>query len=294
MTKPLTVGVDGSDGSLRALDWAVAEAARLGLPLHILHASLWDHYVRPAPRLAAVRPGQPARDAAVVDNARERAARLGPGVPLSVQDVADDPFGALLRAAPEAYALVVGNRGRGELGDMLLGSVGLTVAGQAPCPVVVVRGRDANVSGRFGSVVLGVGGADDAPDAARFAFRTARARGAGVEALHAWRSPEGGGDAGADRPAAERALDEALRAARREHPEVAVRASAVEAKARTPLLAASAAGDLLVVGARRRVGAVGLHLGPVSHALLHHAECPVAVVPQGAGVPAGEPAPAAS
>lgn len=279
MAKPLTVGVDGSGPSLRALDWAVAEAARLDLPLRILHASLWDRYVRPAPRLAAVRPGQPSADDAVVDAARDRAARLGPGVPLSAEDVADDPFGALLRAAPDAYALVVGNRGRGELTDMLLGSVGLTVAGQAPCPVVVVRGLDANVAGRFGRVALGVAGADDAPDAVRFAFRTAAARPAAVEALHAWRSPDG--DAGVGQEEAERVLGEALDAARREHPGVTVRASTAEAKARTPLLAASQTSDLLVVGARRRDGAVGLHLGPVNHALLHHAHCPVAVVPQG-------------
>ncbi|MFI0938659.1 universal stress protein [Streptomyces sp. NPDC021020] len=280
MTKPLTVGVDGSDASLRALDWAVDEAARLELPLRILHASLWDRYVRPAPKLAAVRPGQPAADEAVVDAARERAARLGPGVPLTAQDVADDPFGALLRAAPEAYALVVGNRGRGELTDMLLGSVGLTVAGQASCPVVVVRGGDANVAGRFGRVTLGVGGPDDAADAVRFAFRTAAARGVRVEALHAWRSPDGDGDAGGGQAAAERVLDDALRDARRDSPGVAVHASTTEAKARTPLLAASASSDLLVVGARRRDGAVGLHLGPVNHALLHHADCPVAVVPR--------------
>ncbi|MFE0130693.1 universal stress protein, partial [Streptomyces sp. NPDC059037] len=37
--------------------------------------------------------------------------------------------------------------------------------------------------------------------------------------------------------------------------------------------------DLLVVGARRRKGHVGMQLGPVNHAVLHHAACPVAVVP---------------
>ncbi|WP_425584885.1 universal stress protein [Streptomyces vastus] len=37
---------------------------------------------------------------------------------------------------------------------------------------------------------------------------------------------------------------------------------------------------LLVVGARRRHGHVGLQLGLVNHAVLHHAPCPIAVVPQ--------------
>lgn len=42
----------------------------------------------------------------------------------------------------------------------------------------------------------------------------------------------------------------------------------------------SAAADLLVVGARRRDGLVGPELGRVAHRALHHASCPVAVVPQ--------------
>jgi nucleotide-binding universal stress UspA family protein len=280
MDKPLTVGVDGSDPSLRALDWAIAEAARQDVPLRVLYASLWDQYARPAPGTGPGRPAYRLLAENIVGSARERAARLAPGVPCSAQAVADDAVGALLRAAPGAYALVVGNRGRGELTDMLLGSTGLTVAGQAPCPVVVVRGAGPNVRGDFGRVTLGVGGKDESSAAVGFAFRTAEAREARLDALHAWRSPDGGAEEGAGRAEAERTLDEALAQARRDHPRVAVRTGTAEAKARTPLLEASASSDLLVVGAHRRDGAIGLHLGPVNHALLHHASCPVAVVPQ--------------
>lgn len=51
MRFPVVVGVDGSEGSLRALDWAAAEAARTRLPLRVVHASLWEHYegLRPPP-----------------------------------------------------------------------------------------------------------------------------------------------------------------------------------------------------------------------------------------------------
>ncbi|NEA45889.1 universal stress protein, partial [Streptomyces sp. SID10815] len=42
----------------------------------------------------------------------------------------------------------------------------------------------------------------------------------------------------------------------------------------------SAAADLVIVGARRGAGQLGLQLGRTAHALLHHARCPVAVVPQ--------------
>ncbi|OLZ65291.1 universal stress protein, partial [Streptomyces sp. IMTB 2501] len=51
-------------------------------------------------------------------------------------------------------------------------------------------------------------------------------------------------------------------------------------RARDVLIAASYEADLLVVGARRRHGHFGLQLGRVAHGVLHHAACPVAVVPE--------------
>lgn len=47
MELPLVVGVDGSEFSLRAVDWATQEAARYGLPLRLVHASLWQRYEQP-------------------------------------------------------------------------------------------------------------------------------------------------------------------------------------------------------------------------------------------------------
>ncbi|WP_037660633.1 universal stress protein, partial [Streptomyces aurantiacus] len=78
----------------------------------------------------------------------------------------------------------------------------------------------------------------------------------------------------------EQELDAALHAAVRAHGAVDVRREAVEGQARAALLDASATADLLVVGARRRTGHTGLQLGRVNHAVLHHAACPVAVVPR--------------
>jgi nucleotide-binding universal stress UspA family protein len=63
---------------------------------------------------------------------------------------------------------------------------------------------------------------------------------------------------------------------------VTVRREALEGPAREALLGAAVTADLLLVGARRRDGSFGMQLGPVNHAVLHHASCPVAVVPQSA------------
>lgn len=49
------------------------------------------------------------------------------------------------------------------------------------------------------------------------------------------------------------------------------------------LVARSSAGDLLVTGARRRHVHLGPQLGLMKHTVLHHSDCPVAVVPQQGG-----------
>ncbi|MFI0266636.1 universal stress protein [Streptomyces luteogriseus] len=59
-----------------------------------------------------------------------------------------------------------------------------------------------------------------------------------------------------------------------------VRRRAVEGPARAALLDASADAALLVVGARHPHGRFGPHVGRVTHTVLHHAACPVAVVPE--------------
>lgn len=285
MNKPLTVGVDGSDASLRALDWAVAEAQRQRLPLRIVHAALWERYTRAAPSFGTGRPGRWVLAENIVGSARERVARLGPDVRVAADVLLDDPCGALVQAAPEASALVVGNRGRGGLADMLLGSVGLRVAGRAPCPVVVVRGAEPNVRGDFGRISLGVSEGGESSAAVRWAFRAAKARGAELNALHAWRRTDTGTDdapqeAAADAARAAQVADAAVSGVREDFPEVTVRTGTAEARARTVLLEAAETSDLLVVGAHHRGGGAGLQLGSVNHALLHHAPCPVAVVPQ--------------
>lgn len=287
MRKPLIVGVDGSGPSLRAVDWAAAEAARLDLPVRLVHASVWDNYVQMTAGRGTGRPGYRVMAENIVATAAERAARTHPGVATSTEIVPDEPVDTLVRLAPEAYAVVIGNRGQGGIADVLLGSTGLPVAGRAQGPVVVVRGADPNVRGDFGRVCLGVGGHGESSAAVRFAFEAAQAREAELDALHAWRhrsaelaEPATPHDKNPDAAAAARLLDDALREVRRGYPKVTVHTGTVEARARTPLLEASESSDLLVVGARRRDGLPGLLLGTVNHALLHHASCPVAVVPQ--------------
>ncbi|MFJ8113348.1 universal stress protein [Streptomyces sp. NPDC096132] len=292
MELPLVVGIDGSESSLVAVDWAVDEAARHGLPLRLVHASLWERYERARPSFRTERPAGEVMAQNIVASCAERARLRDPEVKVSGDVVAADAVSTLLRAASEAFALVTGVRGRGEVAGLLLGSVSLTVAARAVCPVVVVRGEERNVRGSFGRVVVGVGDATGGTGAVRFAVREAEARGCSLTAVRAWRSPDqapaesGAVDTGLAADAADAGgegasatLDDALREAVREHPEVDVHRHTVEGPAHRALLEASSEADLIVVGALRRHGHFGLQLGRVAHALLHHSACPVAVVP---------------
>jgi nucleotide-binding universal stress UspA family protein len=66
---------------------------------------------------------------------------------------------------------------------------------------------------------------------------------------------------------------------REEYPAVEVDTAAVRGGPAHILRDATFAADLVVLAAHRRQGSLGLQLGPVTHALLHHAHCPVVLVP---------------
>ncbi|MFI6010047.1 universal stress protein [Streptomyces sp. NPDC051243] len=289
MELPLVVGVDGSDSSLLAVDWAVDEAARHGLPLRLLHASRWERYERSRPSLSTDRPAEEAMVQHIIASCTERARLRNPEVKASGEVLPDDAVSMLLAAGHEAFALVTGSRGRGAITGLLLGSVSLAAAARAVCPVIVVRGSERNLQGSFGRVVVGVGDSTSGDGAVRFAAHEAKARGCALTAVRAWRSPAqehadqpliADDASGANEEQASDRLTDALRETVREHPEVEVHRRPVEGPAHRVLLEASAEADLIVVGALRRHGHFGLQLGRVAHTLLHHSECPVAVIPQ--------------
>ncbi len=177
MNQPLVVGVDGSEPSLRAVDWAADEAALRRAPLRIVYASLWERYEGPA--LAREVGGSSGRVAAedILAAAAQRALRHHAELPVTTADMLEEPERALVREARGASAVVVGSRGRSGLADLLLGSVSLTVAAQADCPVVVIRGNHSNRAVGGGRDHIVVGAADGPTAAVRFACEEAKRRG---------------------------------------------------------------------------------------------------------------------
>ncbi|RKN45073.1 universal stress protein [Streptomyces hoynatensis] len=280
MPQPVVVGVDGSECSLTAVDWAADEAARHGRPLRLVYAWFWEQYEILAPAGALERPeGGTAADG-VLAAAGERVSRRQPSLDVSVNAATSPPVPTLVEEGGNAFLLVVGSRGRGPLTSLFLGSVGLGVAGRAPCPTVVVRGAPQALNEGFGRVVLGVSGSEHEASATEFAVREAAARACELRAVHAWRrSPQDASHPDGE-ARAETVLAGALADALAAHPDVEARHEAREGAPREVLLRAAQTADLLVVGAHRRTGHHGLGLGLAGHALVHHAPCPVAVVPR--------------
>ncbi|MYW70026.1 universal stress protein [Streptomyces sp. SID8379] len=288
MTRPITAGVDGSPESAAAAAWAAREAVRRGLPLRLVHVG---EAAPDIPALAADEAAQArwARDL-LADTDREITERH-PGLPVTTDVLDDDAPEALTAAARDAELLVLGSRGHGALVGFLLGSVGQQVIATAESPVVLVRageGASGEAAGR--EIVVGQeGDAEDSAAALEFAFRTAAARGASVRAVRAWSLPpvftyspaslELLDESGGMEPYEKKALGEALAPWRERFPDVPVTEHVEIGSAGQVLLSVAPRAQLLVVGRRARRTAVGARIGSVAHAVLHHAPCPVAVVP---------------
>ncbi len=137
----ILVGHDGSECAQHALRWAGELARRADMDLHVVRA--WS--MTSAPRPASWSPGYvpPMEDweGGVLEELTKHvtAAHLDPAVRVSCHAVHRSPAKALVEAAAGADVLVVGARGRGGFGGLLLGSTSDQVVHHAPCPVTVIR-----------------------------------------------------------------------------------------------------------------------------------------------------------
>ncbi|AEA22979.1 UspA domain-containing protein [Pseudonocardia dioxanivorans CB1190] len=283
----VVVGIDGSAHALAATRWAAVEACRRGLPLRLVSAvgwATWSPIGLPALGEEYERGVLLETAHAMVDAAADAATATVPGVEVQREVRGGVPARVLVEESAAAALLVVGNRGSGGFTGLLLGSVGVTVAAHAHCPVVVVRGDAARPVRPDGPVVVGVGEEAEAEAAIAFAFDEAARRGVPLVAVHSWIEtvvdPYLVPYVDWESVALEerRVLTDALAPWTGKYPGVEVREVVVRDGAARALLSAAAGADLVVVGSRGYGAARGLLLGSVSQAMLQHAPCPVAVV----------------
>ncbi|HEX6497462.1 MAG TPA: universal stress protein [Micromonosporaceae bacterium] len=284
---PVVVGVDGSSSALRAVRAATREAGYRHRPLRVVHAFVWPYLNAPVGPAPGAPPGAGLRDEAdrVVREAVRVAAEVDPAVPVSAEVVTGAPGPVMVGEAQRAALVVLGDRGLGGFTGLLVGSVAVHVAAHGTAPVLIVRGDEDGT----GDVVVGVDDSAVSDHAIGFAFEEASWRHARLVAVHAWTRPVSvaPGDMlpvvyDPDEVADEerRVLAEALSGWRDKFPDVDVEERVVRGRPSAVLIGAAHPARLLVVGARGRGGFAGLLLGSVSQAVLHHADCPVAIVRQ--------------
>lgn len=274
----VVVGADGSEASTWAIDWAAHEAVMRGLPLKIVHAVVWSMVDAPMEMAAMGMLSEDLRSSgeAIVAQARERATVAAPEAAIETDmPIVGSPAQALLDAAETAEVLVVGNRGHGGFTGLLAGSTAVQVAAHAPCPVVVVR-PDVPREDPTAPILVGVDGSPEAALGLRFALAEAQLRKAPVRAVYAL-PLNSGDDPDVHLTHAQAILDGSLADAADLPGSLQVRSEIIRKEPADALIDASRSASMVVVGGRGRGGFRGLLFGSVSHALIHHAECPVVI-----------------
>jgi nucleotide-binding universal stress UspA family protein len=276
--REIVVGVDGSVANTPAIEYAVALGARLGAPVVFVAAVVGD--------AISSQPGDSGW--AVLAETTAAARKQHPGEQYESRILFGDAASCLLEAAKDARTVVVGKRGLGTFGRILLGSTSTAVAEGAACPVIVVPQEWHTIPTHAANAPVIVGTSASGHDHAllTWAFAEAARTGSRLDIVHAidlepmlmW-DPLLGSAAYRewDEGSAER-MAEVVAPLQNQYPDVEVRRLTLRGNAANILLEKGAEARLIVVGRHQRTP-FGFGLGSTERGVLHHAEVPVAVIP---------------
>jgi nucleotide-binding universal stress UspA family protein len=283
----IVVGVDGSTGSERAVQFAALEAQRRGIDLTLVHV---------APDFDVVVPPRYVVPEGVTHDLEEVAHWIMTDAGLSASACAPDvvctrvrctgrTVPTLIRLARDARMLVLGHETIAAPRRLYTGAVTMGVAARCPVPVVSVP-ADWDLSSSSGRVVVGVKSMAHSAELLETAFDEAAARGARLDLVHAWALLGIYDDRIVTRTrekewsrAAIEDLEAITKDLRKEYPSVQVDFEAVHGHGAHLLRVAAADADLLILIRRSYGFPPAGHLGGVARALLRDATCPVMVIP---------------
>jgi nucleotide-binding universal stress UspA family protein len=280
----IVVGV-GDDSSGSAVRFAVDEARRSDLPLHLVHVL----QLPPGEAYAGLYGGALEDARSTLEAAVAHAERLAAGDAAVTCELVDSGriVDELTARTAEGQLLVLEHRALGRLHRLVGGSVVQSVAGRAHGPVVSVPAEWSPRTGRPAVVTAAVQDPVEAPVILRAAFEAARDRAASLVVLHAWWLASGleavvvGPDLRDEWDERARAdLEPVLAPLRSADIDIDVEVDVRHAPPAEAVLDAAEVSDLLVLGRRHHLLPVRTHLGPVARAALGHATTPVLITPE--------------
>jgi nucleotide-binding universal stress UspA family protein len=285
-SRPVVVGVDGSDADQATLTWAAAEASRRHGELLIVHA---QDVIESAAVSESLVSSLPFEGDDFAEGLMSRSAQwVGRSYPaLTVRSLTrrERPAQLLLDQSERAAMLVLGTHGDNRFVGALLGSVSQRLAAHATCPVVVLPADEGHLSTPSPEVVVGISDSAGGRAALRFAFAEAQLRGAELVAVRGWQQSPLAAVGSVRLPPlegllhdGERAIvDDCLAQVQPDFPDVKVRAEVAELSPDRALIEWSDHAALLVVGCRHEDGHRLSRLGPIGSWLLHNSKAPIAV-----------------
>ncbi|SCX27902.1 universal stress protein [Mycolicibacterium fluoranthenivorans] len=284
----ILVAVDGSGCSDDAVRWAAAEAVLRRQKLSIVNivSPLTDGWYGAgmfgSPITAEFGAWQQDEaDKIIADAVRiARDSVDGADLDISTEVPSTAVVPTLIDFSKQAAMIVLGSRGMGAVGRLLLGSVSTALVHHAHCPVAIIRGP-LSEGQTHGPVVVGIDGSPASERATAVAFEEASLRHAELVALHAFSNTEWpevmplpwsafAAEAG------ER-LAERLAGWQERYPDVVVQRVVVRDQPVQNLLAQAESAQLVIVGSHGRGGFAGMLLGSVSSAVVHQIHSPVIV-----------------
>lgn len=282
----ILVGVDSSAESDAAVRWAAREASLHDAPITLMHVIAPVVASWPAgPYMATVLECQEENARHAIEQAQKVVADcLGETHGLTVQtEIRKESVArTLIDASKSAQMVVVGNRGMGALGRVLLGSTSTSLLHYASGPVVVVHGDDQAAHDSRLPVLLGIDGSPASEVATSHAFDEASRRGVDLVALHVWIDvgdiPPIGPTWEEQEETGRALLAERLAGWQERYPDVKVHRRVERAQPAYWLLEEAKQAQLVVVGSHGRGGFTGMLLGSVSSRVAQSATTPVMVV----------------
>jgi nucleotide-binding universal stress UspA family protein len=282
----ILVGVDGSQESATAVRWAAREAQLFDVPITLMYVVTPIGVRWPAgPLQATIAEFERENAEEALRYAREAvSAATASGRPVDIRtEVQRGPsLPVLIDASKEARMVVVGSRGMGAVGRLVMGSVSTGLIHHAHGPVTVVHSRLGKLPDASAPVVLGIDGSPASESATGLAFEEAAVRGVELLAAHVWNGGNGlplqGHEWRDHKHLAEEVLAERLAGWQERYPDVDVRRHLEFDEPAGWLIERSRTAQLVVLGSHGRGGFSGMLLGSVSSTVAQSADVPVTVV----------------